>query len=155
MTLGLEQADAIRRGRQKCVALPTPAPFRWNMDSCFAYCLMGCISFEYVHIHVYTHNTCTHVYIHAHTMHAHTCTNICSIHVYTYIHMRAKAEPLPCSLEQRYKAPSMGATWLGHSFRPWSSYLEIALGSEGPAADSAAEGLLPSVGALMDLQGTG
>lgn len=107
MTLDLEQVDAIRRGRQTCVALPTPAPFRWNMDSCFSYCLMGCISFEYVHINVYTHNTCTLIHV-----------QTCSIHVYTYIHMSVKAEPLPGSLEKGYKAPSMGATWLGHSLRP-------------------------------------
>lgn len=37
----------------------------------------------------------------------------------------------------------------------WPSYLEIALGGEGPATDGAAEGFLASVGALMDLQGTG
>lgn len=66
-----------------------------------------------------------------------------------------KTELLPGSLEKGHMSPSTGATWFGHSLRLWSSYLEIALGGEGPAADGAAEGLLPSVGALVDLQGTG
>lgn len=34
-------------------------------------------------------------------------------------------------------------------------YLEVASSGEGPATDGAAEGLLSSVGPLVDLQGTG
>lgn len=92
------------------------------------------------------------VYTSTYYIHSYCICTTNPLHTCVYIHKSVKTESL---LRRGCRDHPQGPCGLAIASGLWPSYLEIALGSEGPAADGAAEGLLPSVGAFMDLQGTG